>query len=78
MARWSPRSTRSARSTTGSGLNITVWSYVDQLNISVLCDGATLTDPHELTDAMIEAFVEIRRAAGLSEELAVVEGVMAQ
>ena len=27
--------------TTGSGLNITVWSYVDQLNISVLSDGAT-------------------------------------
>jgi diacylglycerol O-acyltransferase len=64
--------------TTGSGLNITVWSYVDQLNISVLSDGATLEDPHELTDAMIAAFVEIRRAAGLSEELTVVEGAMAQ
>ena len=59
--------------TTGSGLNITVWSYVDQLNISVLSDGATLLDPHELTDAMIDAFVEIRRAAGLSEELTVIE-----
>ena len=64
--------------TTGSGLNITVWSYVDQLNISVLSDGATLADPHELTDAMIDAFVEIRRAAGLSEELTVVESAMAQ
>ena len=64
--------------TTGSGLNITVWSYVDQLNISVLSDGATLDDPHELTDAMIEAFIEIRRAAGLSEELTVVEKAMAQ
>jgi diacylglycerol O-acyltransferase len=63
--------------TTGSGLNITVWSYVDQLNISVLSDGATLKDPHELTDAMIEAFVEIRRAAGLSEELTVIEKAMA-
>ncbi len=59
--------------TTGSGLNITVWSYVDQLNISVLSDGATLEDPHELTDAMVDAFVEIRRAAGLSEELTVIE-----
>src|SRR6476659_2563512 len=59
--------------TTGSGLNITVWSYVDQLNISVLSDGATLLDPHELTDAMIDAFIEIRRAAGLSEELTVIE-----
>ena len=64
--------------TTGSGLNITVWSYVDQLNISVLSDGATLEDPHELTDAMIDAFIEIRRAAGLSEELTVVEKAMAQ
>lgn len=64
--------------TTGSGLNITVWSYVDQLNISVLSDGATLEDPHELTDAMIAAFVEIRRAAGLSSELTVVESAMAQ
>ena len=64
--------------TTGSGLNITVWSYVDQLNVSVLSDGATLEDPHELTDAMIEAFIEIRRAAGLSEKLTVVESAMAQ
>jgi len=64
--------------TTGSGLNITVWSYVDQLNISVLSDAATLLDPHELTDAMIGAFVEIRRAAGLSEELTVIEKAMAQ
>ena len=64
--------------TTGSGLNITVWSYVDQLNISVLSDGATLEDPHELTDAMIDAFIEIRRAAGLSGQLTVVETAMAQ
>ncbi|WP_422742980.1 WS/DGAT/MGAT family O-acyltransferase [Mycobacterium sp. WMMD1722] len=63
--------------TTGSGLNITVWSYVDQLNISVLSDGQTLDDPHELTDAMVEAFIEIRRAAGLPEELTVVEKAMA-
>jgi diacylglycerol O-acyltransferase len=63
--------------TTGSGLNITVWSYVDQLNVSVLSDGATLDDPHELTDAMVEAFVEIRRAAGLSDDLTVAPGAMA-
>lgn len=63
--------------TAGSGLNITVWSYVDQLNISVLADGATLQDPHELTDAMVEAFIEIRRAAGLPEKLTVVESAMA-
>jgi diacylglycerol O-acyltransferase len=64
--------------TAGSGFNITVWSYVDQLNISVLSDGATVDDPHELTDAIINDFVEIRRAAGLSEDLTVVEKAMAR
>jgi diacylglycerol O-acyltransferase len=64
--------------TAASGLNITVWSYVDQLNISVIADGATVDDPHEVTDAMIDEFVEIRRAAGLSEELTVVETAMAR
>jgi len=53
----------------GSGLNITVWSYVDQLAISVLTDDVTLVDPHQATDAMIDAFTEIRRAAGLSDQL---------
>jgi diacylglycerol O-acyltransferase len=53
----------------GSGLNITVWSYVDQLSISVLTDGATVDDPHEVTDAMVDDFRELRAAAGLSTEL---------
>src|SRR3984885_9274224 len=52
--------------TTGSGLNITVWSYVDQLNVSVLSDGATVDDPHEVTEAVIDELVEIRRAPGCS------------
>jgi diacylglycerol O-acyltransferase len=64
--------------TAGSGLNITVWSYVDQLNISVLSDGATVKDPHEVTEAMVADFIGIRRAAGLPEELTVVETAMAQ
>lgn len=64
--------------TTGSGLNITVWSYVDQLNISVLSDDATVDDPHEVTDCMLEEFREIRRVAGLSEKLTVVESAMPQ
>lgn len=63
--------------TAGSGLNITVWSYVDQLNISVLADGATVEDPHEVTGAMVDEFIEIRRAAGLSEKLTVIEEAMA-
>jgi diacylglycerol O-acyltransferase / wax synthase len=62
--------------TAGSGLNITVWSYVDQLNISVLADGATVKDPHEVTEAMVDDFIEIRRAAGISEELTVIETAM--
>ena len=53
----------------GSGLNITVWSYADQLSISVLTDGATVDDPHEVTDAMIDDFRELRKAAGLSGHL---------
>ncbi len=57
----------------GSGMNITVWSYVDQLAISVLTDDRTLTDPHEATDALIESFIEIRRAAGLPVDLTPVE-----
>jgi diacylglycerol O-acyltransferase len=64
--------------TAGSALNITVWSYVDQLNVSVLSDGATVDDPHEVTEAIIDDFIEIRRAAGLSEKLTVVESAMAQ
>ncbi len=60
----------------GSGMNVTVWSYVDQLAISVLTDDITLADPHEATDAMIDAFVEIREAAGLPAELTSVGAVM--
>ncbi len=60
----------------GSGMNITVWSYVDQLAISVLTDDVTLADPHELTDAMIDAFVEIREASGLPGELTPVGAAM--
>ena len=60
----------------GCGINITVWSYVDQLNISVIADDRTLGDTHEVTDAMAHAFCEIRRAAGLSGELTAVDTAM--
>jgi diacylglycerol O-acyltransferase / wax synthase len=49
----------------GSGLNITVWSYAGQLNISVLADIVTLTDAHEVTEALIQEFSEIGSAAGV-------------
>jgi len=60
----------------GSGMNITVWSYVDQLAISVLTDDVTLDDPHEATDAMIDAFIELREAAGLTGGLTEVGAAM--
>jgi diacylglycerol O-acyltransferase len=54
--------------TFGAGVNITVWSYVDQLNISVLADDVTFEDPHQVTDAMVEAFDLVRQAAGRPAE----------
>lgn len=64
--------------TQACGMNITVWSYVDQLNIGVLTDDRTLDDAHEFTDSMIGEFAEIRRAVGLSQELARIEAAMPQ
>jgi len=61
----------------GSALNITVWSYVDQLDISVLSDDRTFNDVHEATDALVHAFGEIRHAAGLPGDPAVVDTAMA-
>jgi diacylglycerol O-acyltransferase / wax synthase len=60
----------------GCGINITVWSYVDQLNISVIADDCTLDDPHEATDAMAHAFAEIRRAAGSTGDVDTVASAM--
>jgi WS/DGAT/MGAT family acyltransferase len=51
----------------GSAFNMTVWSYVDQLDIAVLSDDHTFKDPHEATDATVHAFGEIRRACGLAD-----------
>ncbi|MDY6998587.1 MAG: wax ester/triacylglycerol synthase family O-acyltransferase [Actinomycetota bacterium] len=50
----------------GSAFNMTVWSYVDQVDIAVLSDDATFDDPHEATDAMVHAFGELRQACGLA------------
>jgi WS/DGAT/MGAT family acyltransferase len=49
----------------GSAFNMTVWSYVDQVDISVLSDDITFDDVHEATDAMVHGLNEIRAAAGL-------------
>ena len=63
--------------TAGCGLNITVWSYVDQFNISVLTDDETVRDPHEVTDALVRSFCEIRSAAGFSTAITAVSTAMA-
>jgi diacylglycerol O-acyltransferase len=55
----------------GSAFNMTVWSYVDQVDISVLSDDRTFKDVHEATDAMIHGLTEIRLAAGLPAPTAV-------
>jgi diacylglycerol O-acyltransferase / wax synthase len=60
----------------GVGINITVWSYVELLCISILADDQTCTDVHEVTDAMSHAFVELRLAAGLPGELRPLENAM--
>lgn len=62
----------------GVGMNMTVWSYVDQVNIAVLSDDETFGDVHEATDAMIRAFTELRLAAGLSGDLPELADVMAR
>jgi diacylglycerol O-acyltransferase len=60
----------------GSAFNMTVWSYVDQVDISVLSDDQTFDDVHEATDAMVHGLAEIRAAAGLSA-LSIVDTAMA-
>ncbi len=50
----------------GAPVNITVWSYVDQLGVAVLTDDQTFKDPHEATDAITGSFAELRDAAGVS------------
>ncbi|BBX46528.1 wax ester/triacylglycerol synthase family O-acyltransferase [Mycobacterium cookii] len=57
----------------GAPVNITVWSYVDQLGIAVLTDDQTFGDPHEATDALCVAFSELRSAAGFSDSDSPVE-----
>jgi WS/DGAT/MGAT family acyltransferase len=60
----------------GSAFNMTVWSYVDQVDIAVLSDDQTFNDIHEATDAMVHGLTEIRTAAGLPP-LGTVDSAMA-
>ena len=61
----------------GSAFNMTVWSYVDQVDISVLSDDSTFSDVHEATEALIQSFAELRRAAGYSGHPSEVDTAMA-
>ncbi|MCW2607535.1 MAG: diacylglycerol O-acyltransferase [Frankiales bacterium] len=45
-----------------SGINITVWSYVDQLAVSVLSDGLLLPEPRLVNEAVQAAFTELLEA----------------
>jgi WS/DGAT C-terminal domain len=47
----------------GAALNVTVWSYVDQLIVAVLADENIVRDAHELTDAFGSAFTELLTTA---------------
>ena len=49
----------------GAPVNITVWSYVDQLGVAVLTDDQTFKDAHDATDALSSAFAELHSAAGI-------------
>lgn len=46
-------------------VNITVWSYVDQLGVAVLTDDQTFKDAHDATDALSSVFAELHSAAGI-------------
>jgi diacylglycerol O-acyltransferase len=43
----------------GIGLNVTVWSYRDDLNIGVIACREHIPDPHEITDGMGDALAEL-------------------
>jgi diacylglycerol O-acyltransferase len=59
-----------------SAFNMTVWSYVDQLDIAILSDDQTFADIHEATNAMVRAFADIRSAAGFADGVCTVSTAM--
>ena len=51
----------------GIGLNVTVWSYCDQLNVGVIACREHISDPHEITDGMAAALDELLSIGRSSE-----------
>jgi len=47
----------------GATLNVTVWSYVDQFNLSILSDPKVLDDAWRLVDHFEASLVELEAAA---------------
>ena len=47
----------------GMGLNITMWSYVNQMNFSLLACKEAIPDLWDLTEDIREAFEELRKMA---------------
>lgn len=47
----------------GCGVNITIWSYHDQLAVSVLTDAVMIPEPQRITAALAAAFEELRDVA---------------
>lgn len=47
----------------GCGLNLTVWSYRDQLNLSVLTDPRLVPEPRRVTEAFTEAYEDLSATA---------------
>ncbi len=43
----------------GIGMNVTVWSYCDDLNVGVIACREHIKDPHEITDGMAEALRDL-------------------
>ena len=43
----------------GIGLNVTVWSYCDQMNVGVLACREHIGEPHEITGGMADALAEL-------------------
>jgi len=43
----------------GIGLNITMWSYLDQMHVGVLACREMVPDPHRITEALQEALAEL-------------------
>jgi WS/DGAT/MGAT family acyltransferase len=50
----------------GIGLNITVWSYVGEMNFGIIACREMVPDPWKIADALRESLEELRKAAATS------------